>query len=764
MLASGVGPEGDPVSPGTQFTDTLETLYIVFPGLSTDDPDIFAYFRAAEVGGLPKDADLGYYCARPSCQGATRTAKGWTIAWPGPIGGFAPGRYAVRLAAGTREATLTFTVTPSLPRAGSAEEAASVAGFNLAQAGSGGRVVAFTSEVNADDRSAANLIDGLPAIISDPQDCQPSCGWMSASRGSDTHERHRAIFPQDIVFGFRQDREARIHAVVIDTTGYQQFVQTPNRPRQVEVWVSTLSATDGYTRAAAAWLEARQGEHLISFPAVGARYVRLRILSNYGGRFVHAGEVRILEVPEGPSILGDAPRNIALAAAGGVVARYSSLRGHHAAADLIDGSSSARAWVSSDGYLPQEIVLAFRGDLEALVDRVVLTPGGEESYDTRPDSWPKVITLAVSSVSPLGPFEEIGEFTVPQEARPHTFPVGRGARFVRLRILKNHGGQRTSLAELEVIEGNAPGYVSILARPASAAAGSAAAAAQVDEQGTALEREANNTPADANPLEPARRIKGTIDPLGEQDHFRFTVPGPAPQVATFELLGRPYLRTSLTLSDATGQVLRRFDPAQAAGGSRAEFSWRLPPGDLIAQLTEPPVSLVMIWDTSGSMGKDSVENLRLAVDAYLAQVTPAERLTLIRFSGQARAPDPPHVEVLLPEFTSDPARLREAARDKFFANGGTPFYDAVAKGLELLDGRPGNRAIVVMTDGVDTTSLIDRPQFWRVLERHRIRLYTIGLGSELPVYDALPATSGRRFLTHAAMATGARAFFTEQPE
>ncbi|HXF82145.1 MAG TPA: VWA domain-containing protein [bacterium] len=754
---------GDPVSAGTQFPDTIDRLYIVFRAVSSDDPNISAYFTAVSVEGFKRDADLGSLCLRPGCDGASRTAKGWVLVWQGRLAGFVPGEYRVRLQGPGDDVILSFTITPALPRAGSAAEAADATGYNVALAAFGGRIASATSEENDSDQGARNLIDGLPMIISSSRACRPSCGWFSIERRADSIEAHRQLFPQDIVFAFHRDREAQIHAVVIDTTSYQNYVDISHRPRQLEVWVSTTSPTDGFTRAAAAWLEARQGEHLIAFPAVRAKYVRLRILSNYGGRAVHAGEVRILESPEAPSILADVPKNIALAAAGGAVARYSSLRRRYQAGTLIDGDVKGSPWMSADGYLPQELVLAFRGDQEALVDRVVITPGGEGSSYAGRENWPKVVAISVSSVSPLGPFEEVGQFTVPQEARGHAFPVSRRARFVRVRILKNYGGALASLAELAVIEGTEPGYQSVLLRAPEAAASAGGSAAPADEPGIALEREANNTTAAANPLELGRRLKGIIDPLGEQDYFRLTVPGLTAQVLTFELLGRPYLRTSLTLSDASGQVLRRFDPAQAAG-ARAEFSWLVRPGDLVAQLTEPPVSLVMIWDTSGSMGEDSVANLRRAVDAYLSQVTPSEQLNLIRFSGQAQASDPPYVEVLLPEFTSDPARLRAAAQEKFFARGATPFYDAVAKGIELLKGRAGNRAIVVMTDGEDTSSALDRADFWSLLATHRIRLYTIGLGTELPVHDPLPGTSGRRFLAHVALGTGARAFFTENPE
>ena len=361
--------------------------------------------------------------------------------------------------------------------------------------------------------------------------------------------------------------------------------------------------------------------------------------------------------------------------------------------------------------------------------------------------------MSVSAESPLDGFQEVGQFTLRQEPRDQAFPIGRRARFVRLRILENFGGRYTSLGEVKLIEGAAPDYESVLRETPEAMAISrgAAPSGSIDETGVALETEPNGTPAEANPLELGRRTKGVIDPLGEEDYFTLAIPGTDPAVLTLELLGQPNIRTSLTLFDAAGKSLKRFDPG-AVPAQQATFSWTVEPGEHVLQVTEPPISMVLIWDTSGSM-QGSTEDLQRAVETYLDQVRPSERLNLIRFSSVQET------EVLLPEFTSDRERLKAATAGKFFADGGTPFYDAVAKGIELLEGVEGNRAIVVMTDGADTASRLDHPGFWRLLQDKRIRLYTIGLGLELQEYQPTIASSGERVLRHAAMATNGRFFF-----
>jgi Mg-chelatase subunit ChlD len=730
-------------------------------------------------------------CGRNSGENPVREGARSVVILPAPREGFALGEYRLDLEVTCWNAQpctdakslLPLKVVSAVPAAGAPAQAAQVEGFNIAAAALGGKVVSATSQNNDTDRSAGTLIDGHPVIITDPSDCEYSCGWFSASRKTDaTPEAHRALFPQDIVFSFYNEREASIHAVVIDTTPFQHWHPVEHSPRHVEIWASRTTATDGFTKVAEARIPRQQGVHLISFSPTPAKYVRVRILSNYGARTVWIGEIKIIEAPGASSILTDAERNLASPALGGVIVRFTSLRGHHFTGALVDGSTDlplhaevpTRGWVSLNDALPQEFVFAFRGDQVALIDRIVLNTkpdkGAESGQAADPKNWPEQISVLVSLDNPFDGFEEVGQYVLKQEPREQSFKINRRARFLKLRILKNFGGGYTGLNEVKILEGTAPGYQSILQTSEAKLSVAATTVPPADERDIDVEKESNNTTAEANPLRLGRRTKGSIDPLGEQDYFKLTIPGSTRSVLTLAMEGRPYIRTSVSLTDQSGKAILNFDPRRATA-RQAEFSWLVSPGDYVAKVTEPPASVVLIWDTSGSMGEESVKNLKVAVEAYLDQVQPSERYSLIRFSGSSRDKEPIPVEVILPEFTSDRERLKAAAKDKFFSKGGTPFYDAVAKGMQLLQGASGNRAIVVMTDGIDTTSLLGGGNdevrytaFWRHLEANRIRLYTIGLGGDMPVYYPRLGTTGTRFLGHAAMAMTARSFFTSDPE
>jgi Mg-chelatase subunit ChlD len=801
VLAKGISDAHEPKEATTEFPDDSDRIYVV---LQTPVPGSNAVFRAnwiaVDAEGTEPNKQVAQSCAPAGTGcgvGDGKAGPKWILWLDAPLAGFAPGEYRVDLdlrcggSAGCSDAesSLAFKVVPSFTASEPAEQATQIEGFNVAAAALGGRVVSATSQEDDSERSAANLIDGYPTIITAPggRRCRYSCGWFSAERKRDSLEDHRAHFPQDIVFSFYRERETSIHAVILDTTPFEHWHPLDQSPRHLEVWTSTTSPSEGFSRVTTVRIPRRQGIHVIRFAPTRAKYARIRILSNYGGRRVWIGEIKIIETPGDSSALADAPRNLASPSLGGVIVRFTSTREHVHVSALVDGSTDLSlhggvpkgGWVSTDATLPQEFIFAFRGDQVALIDRIVLNPkvdAGFEHYTAaNRENWPQQISVATSSESPLDGFEDVGQFTLKQQPVEQSFVVNRRARFVRLRILKNFGGYYTTLNEVKILEGAAPGYQSILQASEAKVVAAVAAVPPVDESAVDTEKESNNTPADGNPLTFRRKMKGSVDPLGELDHFKLTIPGSSRSVLTLAMEGRPYIRTSVSLTDPAGRSILSLDPARVTA-RQAEFSWLVNPGDYLVRVTEPPASIVLIWDTSGSMGEDSVKNLKSAVETYLDKVQPSERYNLIRFSGGQGEPDPVAVEVLLPEFTNDRARLKAAVANKFFSKGATPFYDAVAQGMKLLESAAGNRAIVVMTDGIDTSSVLGREKgsrrndeaayaaFWQLLEKNRIRLYTIGLGSQMPHYFPNLGTTGTRFLGHTAMAMNARSFFTSNPE
>ncbi len=109
---------------------------------------------------------------------------------------------------------------------------------------------------------------------------------------------------------------------------------------------------------------------------------------------------------------------------------------------------------------------------------------------------------------------------------------------------------------------------------------------------------------------------------------------------------------------------------------------------------ESPFHVVLLIDTSNST-RFKMEEIQMAAIAFVNQLRPQDKVMVVTFDNKI---DP------LVEFTSDRFSLREAiARAK--TGGGTKLYDAVDWVItQRLSKIQGRKAIVLFTDGVDTTS------------------------------------------------------------
>lgn len=126
------------------------------------------------------------------------------------------------------------------------------------------------------------------------------------------------------------------------------------------------------------------------------------------------------------------------------------------------------------------------------------------------------------------------------------------------------------------------------------------------------------------------------------------------------------------------------------------------------ELASAPFSVVMMLDMSGST-KSFRQNIALSAARFLDALAPEDRIAVIEFYDKVN---------LLNDFTSD---RRVIAHSIQVANGAgeTNLFKGLDLALEKL-GKEGNRrkAIVVLTDGVDTTAKnSDRDFLSRLTER-----------------------------------------------
>jgi Ca-activated chloride channel family protein len=171
--------------------------------------------------------------------------------------------------------------------------------------------------------------------------------------------------------------------------------------------------------------------------------------------------------------------------------------------------------------------------------------------------------------------------------------------------------------------------------------------------------------------------------------------------------------------------------------------------------TNLPIALSLLVDTSSSM-ENRIGMAQEAAVGFVHKLRPSDLGEVIGFDS--------HVEVLQ-KFTANPQQLEEAIR-KTVAGGSTALYNALYISLRELQKIPRGtvpeevrrQAIIVLTDGEDTSSLVPFDEVQALARRSGIAIYPIGLLADEPnagkgVREAIFS------LRQLAAETGGRAFF-----
>lgn len=157
-----------------------------------------------------------------------------------------------------------------------------------------------------------------------------------------------------------------------------------------------------------------------------------------------------------------------------------------------------------------------------------------------------------------------------------------------------------------------------------------------------------------------------------------------------------------------------------------------------------PLTLGFAIDTSVSMASSLVEAQR-AADGFLRKLSARDRAFGVGFSSRPYLLIPP----------TDDLEIVSESLEGLRAAGRTAFYDGLITGLYYFRGYRGQRALIVLTDGEDTSSNTPWEQALEYARRSGVAVYPIGLNVSALKLEV------RNQLQSLAEATGARAFFVE---
>jgi Ca-activated chloride channel family protein len=157
--------------------------------------------------------------------------------------------------------------------------------------------------------------------------------------------------------------------------------------------------------------------------------------------------------------------------------------------------------------------------------------------------------------------------------------------------------------------------------------------------------------------------------------------------------------------------------------------------------TEAPFEVALLLDTSGST-REEVGLIRSAALAFIKALRPGDRVALLAFNTKEEGNEKLAAVELKTPLTDDPEEL-QAAVESIGASNGTPFYDSLEKvAREVFRDKPeekmrGRRALVALTDGVDSTSQSTFEESRQLLKRAGLVAYFVQVNTEDYVEDRL---------------------------
>jgi VWFA-related protein len=144
------------------------------------------------------------------------------------------------------------------------------------------------------------------------------------------------------------------------------------------------------------------------------------------------------------------------------------------------------------------------------------------------------------------------------------------------------------------------------------------------------------------------------------------------------------------------------------------------------------LAVVLAFDRSGSM-KNALEETKRAASDFLERMSAGDRVAVVSFDDAVRVDC---------DLSSDQSLVKNAI-DGIDLGRDTALYEAIRKGLEILEGASTRRqALVILSDGKDTKSKLKRSEVLSLAKDKAVPIFTIGLGTEVDETCLIELTAG----------------------
>ena len=134
-----------------------------------------------------------------------------------------------------------------------------------------------------------------------------------------------------------------------------------------------------------------------------------------------------------------------------------------------------------------------------------------------------------------------------------------------------------------------------------------------------------------------------------------------------------------------------------------------------------PFTAVLLIDSSASMSGHRIQAARAGGDAFVTGMAELDQAKVMVFSDQLLGTTP---------FTDSTQTLSAGLRAAT-ARGGTALNDHLYGAVKLLEHRQGRRVVVMLSDGIDTHSVLSMDQVFEKARRSQVLIYWIRLSRHL---------------------------------
>ena len=158
-----------------------------------------------------------------------------------------------------------------------------------------------------------------------------------------------------------------------------------------------------------------------------------------------------------------------------------------------------------------------------------------------------------------------------------------------------------------------------------------------------------------------------------------------------------------------------------AGKDKGTFMLTVTPGDDLAKITEG-TDWNFVLDYSGSMS-GKYQSMVEGVNKGLHKLNPNDRFRLFIFHNNSQ-------ELTKGYQNATTENVTQAIKDleRINVSGGTNLYEGLKMGITNLDADRSS-AVILVTDGVANVGTTQKKDFWKLLEKNDVRLFTFVMGN-----------------------------------